>query len=242
MSPPERPAMPKILPEFFALNSIQVAFGSADKQIDAFEFDLSVTQRMALLEEMIFFHHFMAFAAVFIVIPDTESQRSFGERMMGAINSGTSLPTLESLGLSSVRHFSNEDQYAAIRSCFFSVANLKASMMQDLYLGRQPSESELGVMSLNAVRKTTSWDTRSASVAQYFAAALLARLSIALKVTPPDRLIEFTNLAFYAVAESRATFDLYIGLLGLGVTTGGSGNPPTKVPATQGNWLSRLFK
>lgn len=211
--PPEFP-MPEISPKLFALNSIQIAVSSADKHVDALEFGMTAAQRMALLEEMVFFHHFMAFAALFSLIPDGQGRRRFIDGMMAAIASGTSLPAPESLGLSPVRYFSDRDRDAAIKRCFSSVANIAASMRQELYLKGQPSEAELAVMKLKTVREITGWDTGSASVAQYFAAALLARLTIALELNPPDRYFEFLKLGFSSVAEALAAFDLYVGLLG----------------------------
>ena len=104
-----------------------------------------------------------------------------------------------------------------MKSCFLSAGGILAGLEQELYLRKRPSETELKVMNLLAVRETIGWDSQSATAAQYFAAAFLARLCGALEIDPQERLFDLMKLTLYALAESTAAFKLYTGLLREGV-------------------------
>ena len=147
--------------------------------------------------------------------------------MVAAINPGLQFPTNEEFGLAPLMVFTAKDRQDAIRSCFFSPANLVACLHSELYLGRKPSESELKVMNLKTVREMTGWDAPSANPMQFFAAAFIARLTITLKIEPSERFLDFMHLSGSAVAESRAAFKLYAELLGAEVLVSGR---DTKVP------------
>lgn len=159
--------------------------------------------------------------AVFCVLHrDLKSRDAYCDKMMAAINSGVPLPPNEELGLSPLTHFSEWDRREAIKSCFFTPANIVACLEQELYLGRKPSESELKVMNREAIKKMTGWNSPSAKPAQYFAAALAARLSESLEIEPEKSPLDFMRLSFHAVAESKTAFKLYIELLGAEVVNG----------------------
>jgi len=214
----------------------------ADTLLDGLGFGTTKAQQMAFLEECIFFHHFMAIEAAYYIIPDFESQRTFCNRMMAVIPKGTIPGVDESVDLTRSKIFTDEDREAAIKACFFSFANIKASMTQDLYLRRKPNETELEVMSQYSVRQMTGWDSDTANTVQFFTAALMARLAIALAPKYCERTFEYLKLSFSAVAESMAAFDLYTGLLGGEVVTKGSDVQTQRAPEAKGTWISRLFK
>jgi len=232
----------RIPAENLALYSVALGCSAADLGLADLPADISATHRMAFLEEMMFFHHFMATSAVFHVIHDLNSRRNYCERMIPAIAPGSGLPSNEQLGLPPLVHFSTKDRDDAIKSCFFSFANIHACMVQELYLARNPSESELKIMSLNNVRQMTRWDSPSTNAVQYFTAALIARLAISLKIDPPERASDFMKLTFHAAAASQAAFKVYIEALGAKVSTESDDARPQKTSASKENWLSRLFK
>jgi hypothetical protein len=237
-----KPGQAVLIPaENLALYSVALACSAADRDLHELPPDISGAQRMAFLEEMIFFHHFIATSAVFHVIHDPNSRRNYCERMVPAIAPGSGLPSNEQLGLPPLAHFSVKDRDDAIKKCFLSFANINACMMQELYLARKPSESELEIMNLTVVRQMTRWDSPSVNATQYFAAALLARLAISQKIAPPERSLAFMKLSFLAVATSRAAFEIYIEALGAEVSTESDDTRPQKTPKSKGNWLSRLF-
>jgi hypothetical protein len=80
----------------------------------------------------------------------------------------------------------------------------------------------------------------AASVPQFLSAALLARLSITLGVKPPEQFMEFMILGVFAATEARATFELYLGLLGAEIVS--NERRQTTAASTWRNWLSRMFK
>jgi len=238
----ERRPMPEMSPESFALNSIQVGFSAADQLISSLGFGVSEKQKAALLEEMLFFHHFISFTAVFTLIRDDHSRRYFGDRMVHAITSGAPLPTFESMGLRPIQHLSPQDRDVALRRCFLSLGNMRAAMIQELYIARRPVQDELAIMNLKTVREMTGWDTKSANVPQFFAAALLARLSIALEVSPPEHLMEFLNLVACAASEATAAFRLYLSLLGAEIVGGATNDLPEPQRNERRNWFTRIFR
>jgi len=209
----------RIPAENLALYSVALACSAADLGLADLPADISATHRMAFLEEMIFFHHFIATSAVFHVIHDPNSRRNYCDRMIPAIAPGSGLPSNEQLGLPPLVHFSVKDRDQAIKSCFFSVANIKACLVQELYLARNPSKSELKIMNLTNVRQMTQWDSPTANAVEYFTAALIARLAVSLKIEPPERIWDFMKLTFHAAAASRAAFKVYIEGLGAKVST-----------------------
>jgi hypothetical protein len=115
-------------------------------------------------------------------------------------------------------------------------------MTQDLYLRREPNETELEVMNQYSVRKMTGWDSDNANTIQFFTAALVARLAIALAPKFCEETFEFMKLLCGAVDESMAAFELYIGLMGGMVENEGGDAKARKAPESKVSWLSRLFK
>jgi hypothetical protein len=199
----------EITPEVFGLNSLVVATSSADHMINMLTWPINANQSQALLQETIFFHHFMAIAAALLVIPDRPSQRDFCDRMVSAIRAGTEVPSCEDCGLAPLTHFSKRNQETAIGYCFNSAGGIIAGMQQDLYLRRKPSKSDLEIMNLNHVKEMTGWHLETANTVQYFAAVLISRLCGALEIEPPSRYFEFLRLSFCATGEAKASFKLY---------------------------------
>jgi hypothetical protein len=161
--------------------------------------------------------------------------------MAAVTKSQIRFPPNEIFGIPPLTVFTEKDREDAVRHCFLSIADLNACIRQRLYLQREQSESELNVMNLKTVREMTGWDSPSANPPQYFAAALLARLTIALEIDPRERFLDFLNLSTYAVAESLAAFKLYIGLLGGGIVES-SDAKTAEPPKPKGRWLSKLFR
>jgi hypothetical protein len=114
--------------------------------------------------------------------------------------------------------------------------------VQELYLARNPSKSELKIMNLTNLRQMTQWDSPTANAVEYFTAALIARLAISLKIEPPERVWDFMKLTFLAAAASQATFKVYMEALGAKVSTESDDTRPQKAPESKGNWISRMFK
>ena len=52
--------------------------------------------------------------------------------------------------------------------------------------------------------------------------------------------MEFMILGVFAATEARATFELYLGLLGAGIVS--NERRQTTAASTWRNWLSRMFK
>lgn len=235
--------LPGISPELLALNSIAVGCSTADRYLCKNALGISAAQQKAFLRETIFFHHFMAMDAVFYVLDqDIKSRNAYCDSMVAAINPGIRFPPNEELGLSPLTLFSARDRADAIRSCFFSTANIVACMAQDLYLARKPFESELKVMNLYSVKEMTRWDSPSANDVQYFCAALIARLTISLQIDPSERVIDIMNLSIHALAESQTAFKLYLGLLGAEVVVSGEDAKAPEPSKPKRSWLSGLFK
>ncbi|MGD0831089.1 MAG: hypothetical protein ABR907_09115 [Terracidiphilus sp.] len=241
MKESEDSMMPEIPPEIFSINSVLVACNAADRFVDDLKFDITEVQRKRLLEQFIFFHHFMAIDAVGYAIKETKLYREYCERMVAAIQPGVQFPGYESVGLEPLRHFSDLDRAGAIRNCFFSAGNISIGMAQDLYLGRRPFESELEIMTRHSVRELTRWDSKDSNSMQYFCAALIARLTLALDANTLSDFFMFLELPGCAFAETKASFKMYIGLLGVEVERMDTRPQPNKPKGVKKDWLSRLI-
>ncbi|MGD0681173.1 MAG: hypothetical protein ABR990_03895 [Terracidiphilus sp.] len=233
--------VPEIPPEIFSLNSILVACSGADRFVDGLEFETTEAQRKGLLEQFIFFHHFMALDAVSYVVRDTKPYREYCERMVAAIHPEISFPSYESVGLAPLHHFSDKDRAGAIKDCFFSVGNISICMAQDLYLGRRPFKSELEIMGRRSVRDLTRWDSDAPNTMQYFCAAFIARLTLALDARDRRDFFTFAELPGCAFAETSASFKLYVGLLGGEVLPMSDSPRENKPQGVKKGWLSRLI-
>jgi hypothetical protein len=183
----------------------------------------------------------MALDAVSYAIRDTESYREYCERMVAAIHPEASFPAYKSVGLAPLRHFSDNDRFGAIKDCFFSVGNIRVCMAQDLYFGRRPLESELEIMTRGSVRDLTGWDSDNSNSMQYFCAAFIARLTLALGTGDRTDFFTFAELPGCAFAETRASFKMYIGLLGGEVMRMDDSPRASKPQAAKKGWLSRLI-
>lgn len=236
------PTTPEISPEILSLNSILVACSGADRFVDDLKFEITEAQRRGLLEEFIFLHHFMAINAVGYAIQVTSLYREYCENMVAAIQPETYFPDYESVGLARLRHFSDNDRSGAIENCFFSVGNIRVCMAQDLYLGRKPFESELEIMNRRSVRDLTGWDADGSNTMQYFCAAFIARLTLALDAVTRTDFFTFAELPGCAFAETKASFKMYIGLLGGEIVPVSSSSPESKPQGTKKGWLSRLIR
>ena len=64
MKSPVEALTPGVSPEFLALNSLAIACSSADRYLSDAEPEVTVAQQKSLLEESVFFHHFMALIAI----------------------------------------------------------------------------------------------------------------------------------------------------------------------------------
>jgi hypothetical protein len=186
---------------------------SADQYIIGLATSLTKLQQKALLQEDVFFHHFMALAAAFNTIPDADFRRSFFEKMTDAIDSGWCSSPKEEFGCAPLVNFSPRDLKDAIKDGFTSFAGIKACQRQELYLKRKPSESEARVMDLDIVRKIAEWDSPSLGPVQYFSVAFLSRLITSMEIDPRNNFRMFLDLSSYAAAESKAAIELYIGVL-----------------------------
>ena len=241
MMEPHDLTVPEIPPEIFSINSILVACSSADRFLNDLKFGITDAQRKGLLEEFIFLHHFMAIDAVGYAIQDTKSYRGYCEGMVAAIRPEAHFPTYESVGLAPLRHLSDNDRFGAIKDCFFSVGNIRICMAQDLYLGRRPFESELEIMTRRSVRDLTRWDSDDSNPMQYFCAAFIARLTLALDASARNDFFTFAELPGCAFAETRASFKMYIGLMGGEVMRMEDSPPASKPKSAKKGWLSRLI-
>jgi hypothetical protein len=241
MESPVASAMPKVSAETLALNSIAFGCNSANGGLNSLP-EIMAAQQKAFLQESIFFHHFIAIAAVSYVIHDLNSRHAYCEKMVAAINSESRILRSVELGLPPQESFSAKDREDAIKDCFFNPPNIAAWLGQELYLGRRPSESESKVMELNTVREMTGWDSPSANAVQYFATALLARLVILLEIDFHGQFLDFMNLSAYTVAESRAAFETYIELLGARVVIESGDVRVRETPEAKRSWFSNLFK
>jgi len=233
--------VPEIPPDIFSTNSILVACSGADRFVDCLKFETTEAQRNGLLEEFIFLHHFMALDAVSYVIQDTKPYRKYCEEMVAAIHPEASFPAFESVGLAPLHHFSDRNRAGAIKGCFFSVGNIRACMAQDLYLGRKPFESELEIMTRRSVRDLTRWDSNDSNSMQYFCAAFIARLTLALNASARTDFFTFAELPSCAFAETRASFKMYIGLLGGEVVPMTDSLRENKHQGAKKRWISRLI-
>jgi len=234
MKIPDKQPAPEVSAEQLAMWSITAACSSADRYINKLAPGVSAMRQNAFLQEIIYFHHFSAMCAVFLAFHHgLKSRDAYCDRMVAAIHSGIPLTPNEELGFAPLTVFSAKDVEDAVKSCFFSFANLDACSRQRLYLQGEQSKAELKVMNLRTVREMTGWDSPSANPEQYLTAALIARLIISLEIEPPEHVLEFFDLSSFAVAESLAAFELYVRLLGGGVG---------EAPKAKGNWFSRLFK
>ncbi|MGB0065299.1 MAG: hypothetical protein WBP85_12705 [Terracidiphilus sp.] len=235
------PTTPEIPPELLSLNSILVACSGADRFVNDLKFGITEAQRKGLLEEFIFLHHFMAVDTVGYAIQDTKRYREYCKRMVSAIQPETYFPAYESAGLAPPRHFSNNDRTGAIKDCFFSVGNIRICMTQDLYLGRRPFEPELEIMARRSVRDLTGWDSDGSTTMQYFCAAFIARLTLALDAGARSDFFTFAELSGCAFAETKASFKMYIGLLGGEVVPVRDSPRENKPQGAKKGWLSRLI-
>ncbi len=233
--------VPEIPPEIFSINSILVACSDADRFVNDLELDITEAQRKRLLAQFIFFHHFMAIDTVGYAIKDTKLYREYCERMVAAIQPETDFPAYESVGLAPLRHFSDKDRAGAIKECFFSVGNISVCMAQDLYLGRRPFESELEIMTRPSIRDMTGWDSNDSNSMQYFCAALIARLTLALNAGERTDFFTFAELPGCAYAVTRASFKMYIGILGGGVVRMDDSRRTSKPEVARKGWLSKLI-
>lgn len=233
--------VPEVPPEIFSLNSILVACSGADRFVSDLKFDITEAQRKGLLEEFIFLHHFTAIDAVGYAIQDTELYRGYCERMVAAIQPETYFPAYESIGLAPLLHFSDNDRFGAIKDCFFSVGDIRTCMAQDLYLGRMPFESELEIMTRRSVRDLPGWDLDDSNSMQYFCAAFIARLTLALDASARNDFFTFAELPGCAFAETMASFKMYIGLLGGEVMKMDDSPQASKPQTAKKGWLSRLI-
>jgi hypothetical protein len=234
--------VPAISAESLALNSLAFGCSSADGGLKNLPPGLSSAQRLEFLQEHILFHHFMAMSVAASVIPDLESRHAYCEKMVEAIDSESRLLLSGELGLPPLKHFSKKDQEDAIRICLLNHPNIIALLGQELYIARNPSESELKLMNLFSVRDMTDWDSPSRSLAQYFAAALLARLAVALEINLSERIRDLIDLSIYTVSETLSAFELYVDLLGAKVPTENGHEKELKPNEAKGNWFSNLFK
>jgi len=205
--------IPAISPEDFASYSIQMGCTSADQYVTGLAIGLTKLQQKALLQEDVFFHHFVALAAGYNVVRDPELRRSFFERMTDAVDSGMYYSPKKEFGCAPLVNFSPKDLEDTIKDGFISFAGIKACQRQELYLKRKPSESETKVMDLDVVRNIAEWDSPSLGPVQYFSVAFLSRLITSMGIDPRSDFRMFLDLSFYAAAESKAAIDLYIGVL-----------------------------
>jgi hypothetical protein len=204
---------PAISPEELASYSIQMGCASADQYITGLAFSLTTSQQKALLQEDIFFHHFSAIAAVFNTIRDVNFRRSFLDKLTDAIDSETYLSPKKDLGYAPLVNFSLKDRKEVVKDGFISFSGIKACQRQELYLKRKPSESEMSVMDLEISRKIAEWDSPSLGPVQYLSVAFLSRLITSMGIDLRNQFPLFIDLSFYAVAESKAAIELYIGVL-----------------------------
>ena len=205
--------IPALSPEDLASYSIQMGCTSADQYITGLVSSLTKSQQKALLQEDVFFHHFSAIAAIFNAIRDVNFRRSFLERMSYAIDSGKCFSPRRDFGQVPLINFSLRDREDVVKDAFISYAGIKACQRQELYLKRKPSESEISVMDLEITRKIAEWDSPSLSPVQYFSVAFLSRLITSMGIDPRNQFALFMDLSFYAVAESKAAIEHYIGVL-----------------------------
>jgi hypothetical protein len=234
-------AVPGIPPEIFSINSILVACSDADRFVNDLRFDITEAQRKGLLQQFIFFHHFMAIDAVGYAIKDSNLYREYCERMVAAIQPEADFPAYETFGLEPLRHFSDKDRAGAIKDCFFSVGNISVCMAQDLYLGRKPFESELEIMTRRTVRDLTRWDSDDSNSMQYFCAAFIARLTLSLNAGERTDFFTFAELPGCAYAVTRASFKMYIGILGAEVARVDDSPRESKPQAAKRSRLSKLI-
>lgn len=242
MKNPIAPTVPAISAETLALYSLSFGCNSADGGLKNFMLGPNAAQRMRFLHEQILFHHFMAIVVSSIVLPNLESRNAYCGKMVEAIGSASRLLSSRELDLPPLKHYSATDQEDAIRICLLNPPNILAVLGQELYIERNPSESELKVMNLQTVRDTTGWDSPTANPTQYFAAALLARLADTLEIDFHEHARDFIDLSIYAVSEALSAFESYVDLLGAKIATKSGGDQPRRTPRERGNWLSNLFK
>jgi hypothetical protein len=231
-----------ISPEFLALYSIADGCGSADRGIGKLQLAVTTKQQDAFLDESIFFHHFMAIAAVFHVIRERGPRQAYCDAMVSAIKPGRATLPNEEFGLPPPTVYSLKDREAAVARCFFNFPAMTVGPAQDLYLRNEPSNAELEILNLKTVREMTGWGSPGRTAVQRFTGAFLARLSLALEIQPESRVVDFLKLSAYSSAASLATFPFYMELLAGRFEEQSSVVAPQKSPKAKGNWLSRLFR
>jgi hypothetical protein len=235
--------VPAISAETLALYSLAFGCDSADRGLKSLPAELSAAHHLDFLQEHILFHHFMAIVVSSIVLHDSEACHAYCGRMVDAIGSASRLLPSGELGLRPLKHFSNKDREDAIRICLLNPPNIFALLGQELYIERNPSESELRVMNELTALGMTGWDSPSATVPLYFGAALLARLAGALHTDVQEHIgRDFIDLFIYVVSETRSAYPLYMDLLGAKVMTESDYERERKANEDKGSWLSNLFK